>query len=111
MGAVYGPDPSIAPPELAKIMHNDGTSGHHYGVATFNLNSDTGQNSSTPYGIAYGHLGATYGYNSLIMYAPALNIALAVGTNLETDKQSHTGQTVCFAYSAIASSILDQNIT
>lgn len=109
--AVYGPDPSIAPPELAKLMHNDGTSGHGYGVATFNMNSKTGQSSSSAYGIAYGHLGATYGYNSLIMYAPALNIALSVGTNLETDTQSHTGETACFAYSAIASAFLDQNIT
>jgi D-alanyl-D-alanine carboxypeptidase len=108
--AVYGPEPSIAPMEYAKLMHNDGSGKHHYGVATFNMNSKTGQVNSS-YGISYGHLGATYGFNSLVMFLPALNVSLAVATNMETDRQTHTGEAACFAYNAIAGEILGQNIT
>jgi len=108
--AVYGPEPTVAPIELATLMHNDGTGQHHYGVATFNMNSKTGQKNNS-YGLAYGHLGATYGFNSLMMFAPALNLSLAVATNLETDRQTHTGESACFAYNAVAGEILGQEIT
>lgn len=109
--SVYGPQPSVAPMEFAKLMHNDGSDKHHfYGVATFNMNSKTGQ-TDNDYGIAYGHLGATYGFNSLIMFAPAMNLSLALATNLETDQQTHTGEAACFAYNAIVGEILGQNLT
>ena len=41
-----------------------------YSFATFNLNQYSGYNNSDPRRIAYGHLGATYGYDSILMYFP-----------------------------------------
>ena len=37
---------------------------------------------------AYGHLGATYGYDSIYAYAPELDISIAVATNIETMDQT-----------------------
>lgn len=69
----------------------------------------TGQKGE--YGTGYGHLGATYGYQSVSGYFPALNITLAVATNMETDEQVQPSDTICFAYNAIAGAMLGQNIT
>lgn len=52
-----------------------------YGLATFNLTH------LTPNETAYGHLGATYGYQSVLVYIPSLELSIAIGTNLERDRQ------------------------
>jgi len=80
-----------------------------YGLGTFNLGFQTGQKGD--YGKAYGHLGATYGYQSISGYFPALNITLAIATNIETDDQVQPSDTFCLAYNAIAGAMLNQNIT
>ena len=49
-----------------------------YGLATFNLTR------YTPDDVAYGHLGSTYGYQSVVVYIPSLTLSIAVGTNLES---------------------------
>lgn len=103
----------FAPKELRDQMIPPKPSFFHpislYGLGTFNLGTQTGQKGD--YGKGYGHLGATYGYNSVSGYFPALNITLSVGTNIETDDQVQPADTMCFAYNAIAGAILGQNIT
>jgi len=49
-----------------------------YGLATFNLTR------MTPNDVAYGHLGATYGYQSVVVYIPSLTLSVAIGTNIES---------------------------
>ena len=51
-----------------------------YGLATFNLTR------LTPHDVAYGHLGATYGYQSVVAYVPSLGMAFSIGTNIERDR-------------------------
>jgi hypothetical protein len=34
-------------------------------------------------GVAYGHIGATYGFDTMLSYHPALDLTLAIGSNLE----------------------------
>jgi CubicO group peptidase (beta-lactamase class C family) len=80
-----------------------------YGLGTFNLGMETGQKGA--YGEGYGHLGATYGYQSISGYFPALNISLAIATNIETDDQVQPSDAVCFVYNAVASAMLNQKIT
>jgi CubicO group peptidase (beta-lactamase class C family) len=80
-----------------------------YGLGTFSLNMETGQKGE--YGTGYGHLGATYGYQSVSGYFPALNITLAIGTNIETDNQVQPSDTICMAYNEIAGAMLNQKIT
>lgn len=80
-----------------------------YGLGTFNIGFQTGQKGV--YGQAYGHLGATYGYQSVSGYFPALNLTLAIATNIETDNQEQPADTLCLAYNTIAGAILKKNIT
>jgi hypothetical protein len=48
-----------------------------YSFATFNMDHYTGLNASkTPYGVAYGHLGATYGYDSIVLFYPVSRTVL-----------------------------------
>lgn len=104
---------SFAPKEFIDQMVPPKASFLHpfsiYGLGTFNLDMETGQKGK--YGMAYGHLGATYGYQSISGYFPALNITLAVATNIETDDQVQPSDTICLAYNAIAGAMLSQDIT
>ena len=69
---------------------------------------DTGQTGK--YGQAYGHLGATYGFQSQLVYFPALEFALAVATNIESNSQTQPKDTLCFAYNALAGLMLGKDI-
>jgi len=93
---IYGPPSSIAPKKYSDMM-NPGE--NFYGLATHNLGGKTGR-TGTKYGIAYGHLAATYGYQGLVAWSPALNFTLAVQTNIETDDQQQPAQAFCLAYNA-----------
>lgn len=106
--AIYGPAPTILPKAYADLMATSAIA-RDYGLATFNLTRDTGHASE--YGIAYGHLGATYGFQSQLVFFPTLKFVLAVTTNIETNSQTQPKEVLCFAYNAIAGLMLRQSIT
>ena len=62
------------------------------GLATFNLTR------LTPHDVAYGHLGATYGYQSIVVYVPSLELSIAIGTNIERDHQDQPQDVFCHVY-------------
>lgn len=43
----------------------------------------------------YGHLGATYGYDSIFGYNPTLDLGIAIGTNIETPSQTQPSDAFC----------------
>lgn len=103
---IYGPPSSVAPPDFVKQMFPTGM--NFYGLATMNMGHWTGQ--SGKYGEAFGHLGATYGYQSTVAYFPTLQVALTIATNIETDFQAQPAEALCFAYNAAASEMLGKEI-
>lgn len=105
---IYGPTPRIAL-DSSKVMAVPANSGLFYGFATFGLSHATGQNGS--YGDAWGHLGATYGYQSIILYLPKLAFTMAIASNMENDHQTHPSDTACFAYNSIAGLMLGQEVS
>lgn len=105
--AIYGPEPSIAPLEYAKLMHKPSL---FYGVATFNLDTITGQASASKYGIAYGHHGATYGYQSISLFLPGFNWSLVVATNVETQQQMQPSDAACLAYGAATGLVVRRDL-
>jgi hypothetical protein len=105
--AIYGPEPTILPKKYADMMAATALS-RDYGLATFNLERDSGQ--SGDYGNAYGHLGATYGFQSQLVYFPKLEFVLTVATNIETNTQTQPKDALCFAYNTIAGMMLQQDI-
>ena len=54
---------------------------------------------------AYGHLGATYGYQSSLIYFPAADVSLAVASNIETDNQVQPTDVACHAYHAVLAAL------
>ena len=95
---VYAPPYKLVAKEYVDMMYNtSGLTG--YGLATFNLTHRTGR--SGPDGVAMGHLGATYGYQSIVAYNPAMDFSLAIATNIETDGQSQPAETMCHVYNAV----------
>eukprot|EP01062_Namystynia_karyoxenos_P028314 TRINITY_DN21466_c0_g1_i1.p1 TRINITY_DN21466_c0_g1~~TRINITY_DN21466_c0_g1_i1.p1 ORF type:complete len:456 (+),score=145.19 TRINITY_DN21466_c0_g1_i1:70-1368(+) len=93
---VYGPEYNVAPKEYVDQMIPIWP---WYGLATFNLTHSTGRKAPT--GTAYGHLGATYGYQSIVSYHPEIEATLAIATNLETDYQRHPSDALCLAFNAV----------
>ena len=111
---------------------------HFYGFATFLLSGYSGQptDGHPDYGTIWGHLGATCaapslsharllsmpfsshpslhtllfadGYNSIVEYNAALNVSLAVATNVETDYQAQPSDAFCLAYNKVKQLLLGQ---
>jgi CubicO group peptidase (beta-lactamase class C family) len=96
---------SIAPSEYAVMMTNF-SSTHKYGYATQIHRNHSGQVGA--YGIEYGHFGATYGYQSFLMYYPELDIALAGASNMESDFESQVKAALCLAYNHVAAVLLQK---
>ena len=94
--------PHLAPPDLVAAHMVPGPY-IHYAFATFNLTTHglSGADEDGPYYHSYGHLGATYGYDSLLAYFPGADVALAVASDIETDTQVQPADTMCFAYAAV----------
>lgn len=103
---------AVAPREYVDMMvpssgGPDPTSVYEiYGLATHNLGHDVGQPNSD-WGVAYGHLGATYGYQSIVAYFPKLNASIAVATNIETDYQQQPADALCLSYNKAVDVLLD----
>ena len=76
-----------------------------YGFATFNMSRSWGPSSTMPYNRAYGHLGATYGYDSIVVYWPAADVSIAIATSIETDTQTQPSDTACLAYNAVLAAL------
>jgi len=83
-----------------------------YGFATFNLEhvGITGHGKRWPdqYDQAYGHLGATYGYDSLLAYFPAIDVSISIGTSIETDDQMAPADAMCLTYNAVLAAALGE---
>lgn len=59
---------------------------------------------------AYGHLGATYGYDSIMGYVPEFDIAIAVATNIETRTQTQPSDAYCHAFNRVKNFILNEPV-
>jgi CubicO group peptidase (beta-lactamase class C family) len=81
-----------------------------YGFATFDLSDENGY-SKTKYGTSYGHIGATYGYDSMLAYYPELDVTIAIGTNMENDDQTHPSDALCLLYGAVYNHLTNSSDT
>mmetsp|Transcript_3182 Transcript_3182/g.6258 ORF Transcript_3182/g.6258 Transcript_3182/m.6258 type:complete len:438 (+) Transcript_3182:19-1332(+) len=94
---LYGAGSQLISPKVQKEMiPEDG----FYGLATMNFAGMTGPDK-TGKDFAYGHLGATYGYDSVVGFFPALNMSLAVASSIESMDQAQPSDTLCRVYNTI----------
>ena len=83
-----------------------------YGLAAVDLAARTGQEfSPAGYGVAVGHMGATYGYQSVAIHSEAMNFSVAVASNIETDMQVQPNEALCLVYNAVKNIVLGENST
>jgi len=109
---IFGPPSSVAPKRYVDQMVPRGM--QIYGLGTFNLGFFTGHAKmlrDDALGRGWGHLGATYGYQSVAGYFPELNIAMSIATNIETDTQQQPSHALCYAYNGVAAVLLGKNFT
>jgi len=78
-----------------------------YGFAAFDLAARTGQEFS-PWGVAVGHMGATYGYQSVAIYSLPMNFSIAVASNIETDMQVQPNEALCLVFNAVKNMLLGE---
>lgn len=88
---IYGPAQALLPQAIQDEMYQESAE-TGYGLSTFNLTR------LTPNDIAYGHLGATYGYQSVVVYVPSLELSISIGTNIERDHQDQPADAFCSVY-------------
>jgi len=74
-----------------------------YGLASQNvgLMGITGGRRGSDASVAYGHLGATYGYDSIFAYNPALDIGIAIASNIESMSQTQPSDAFCRVYNRV----------
>eukprot|EP00035_Acanthoeca_spectabilis_P034264 m.28043 g.28043 ORF g.28043 m.28043 type:complete len:482 (-) comp6497_c0_seq1:1595-3040(-) len=104
--AIYGPrsETSLITPENISMMVDPRQS--FYGFATFLLSEFTGRPTdptppSVDEGTCWGHLGATYGWNSVVLFTPGNNLSISVATNIETNEQATPSDAYCVAYNRV----------
>lgn len=100
---VYGPAHALVSAALQARMYAESAE-TGYGLATFNLTR------LTPNDVAYGHLGATYGYQSVVAYVPSLELGLSIGTNIETDFQSQPADVFCSVFNTAKAILLGEAV-
>jgi len=84
-------------------LHSHSFETSFYGLASQNvgLMGITGGSSQDPTSVAYGHLGATYGYDSIFAYNPTLDVAISVASNIETGSQTQPSDAFCGVYNRV----------
>ena len=97
----------LTPSSVATMVPHNSAHSFPYGFATFNLSRGWGVSAGKRpnYNTAYGHLGATYGYQSIALYFPAADLSLAVASNIETDDQVQPSDVACLAYNVVLAAI------
>jgi hypothetical protein len=114
--ALWGKPSSVVPVAERDLMVPNLTTSDFrsafYGLGSQNvgLMGITGGEHGSDYSVAYGHLGATYGYDSIFAYNPTLDVGIAVGTNIETMDQTQPADAFCHVYNRVKNHILKEKI-
>lgn len=95
-------DGKLLPRHLCKEMRP--SYGSFYGLATMSFSGSFGDTGA--YGEAYGHLGDTFGFNSIMVYFPKLDIGMTVMASFESDSQVAPRDVMCVAYNLVQDTLL-----
>lgn len=114
--ALWGSKSTLVSPALRDLMVPNGTSfrspgAEFYGLASQNVGMMGIAGGIDPrYNRAYGHLGATYGYDSIFGYNPTLDLGIAVASNIETLEQTQPADTYCGVYNRVKNYLLQERV-
>jgi len=81
-----------------------------YGLASMNVGLLGITGCKGKLQIAYGHLGATYGYDSIYAYNPELDLSIAIATNIESETQTQPSDAFCHVFNRIKNFLLGEPV-
>jgi len=105
--ALWGSGSRLVPSKLRDLMVPTTS---FYGLASQNVGLMGITGGESPYNVSYGHLGATYGYDSIFGYNPTLDVGIAIATNIETETQTQPSDAFCGVYNRVKNYILDESV-
>ena len=106
IGHRWGDASAIVPRATRDLMVPNLTSSDFensfYGLASQNVGlMGIAGDDGDEFSVAYGHLGATYGYDSIFAYNPKLDLGVAIATNIETPSQTQPSDAYCGVYNRV----------
>lgn len=112
--ALWGKPSTLVPAEFRDLMVPNLTSrdfrNSFYGLASQNVGLMGITGGKGEYSVNYGHLGATYGYDSIFGYNPTLDLGIAIATNIETSDQEQPADAFCHIYNRVKNFLLQEKI-
>jgi len=112
--ALWGNASSLVPAQYRDLMvPKTGSSwkdSTFYGLASQNVGLMGITGGTGDYKTAYGHLGATYGYDSIFGYNPTLDVGIAVATNIETSSQTQPSDAFCRVYNRVKNFLTNEPV-
>jgi len=99
--ALWGKEGSLLPARLRDMMIPRPLWGSFYGLASQNVGLLGITGCRGKLRTAYGHLGATYGYDSIYAYSPELDVSIAIATNIESTTQTQPSDAFCHVFNRI----------
>lgn len=106
--ALWGDSSELVPASYRDLMVPNNET--FYGLASQNVGLMGITGGDGEYARCYGHLGATYGYDSIFGYAPALDLGISIATNIETETQTQPSDAFCGVYNRVKNYILDETV-
>lgn len=85
-------------------------SNEFYGFASQNVGLMGITGGEGDFKTAYGHLGATYGYDSIFGYNPRLDLGIAVATNIETMTQTQPSDAFCNVFNRVKNFLMKEPV-
>eukprot|EP00929_Paragymnodinium_shiwhaense_P087667 TRINITY_DN4780_c0_g1_i2.p1 TRINITY_DN4780_c0_g1~~TRINITY_DN4780_c0_g1_i2.p1 ORF type:complete len:445 (-),score=70.57 TRINITY_DN4780_c0_g1_i2:423-1757(-) len=108
--ALWGKSSLLMPSNVRDLMVPQPLNETFYGLASMNVGLMGISGSSGEYHTVYGHLGATYGYDSLLGYNPKLDTAIAIATNIETQTQTQPSSAFCGVFNRVKNYLLKEPV-
>jgi len=108
--ALWGKSSTLVPERFRDMMIPTPLNKTFYGLASQNVGEMGIAGGEGDYSIAYGHLGATYGYDSIYGYNPKLDVGIAVASSIETNDQTQPADAYCGVYNRVKNYLLKEPV-
>jgi len=106
---LWGKDGKVLPAKYVAMMVPGNKSFYGFASQNVGLMGIAGPLFSE-YTKVYGHLGATYGYDSIYGYNPKLDVSIGIASNIETQSQTQPSEVFCGVYNRVKNYLLGEAV-
>jgi len=112
--ALWGNGSTIVPKKYRDMMVPSASNNHgkeeFYGFASQNVGLMGITGGEGDFATAYGHLGATYGYDSIFGYNPRLDLGVSIASSIETMDQTQPADAYCGVFNRVKNFMLKEPV-